>query len=178
MAKLHCRAKSWSSCLVTSVSSPGICSRWHLHSPCTLADRVPSVLAAAGPALSSLTGVQSSQRRGSGLWVCPGGGSSSSTARTFAARTDKAMLNHALPTAFCKTWGCCKTPQLRAQMPPLPFFKTFPAWRRVLQSICEPWLGLSTSGSRAGTLPLVLGHLACVEGARGGDSGGRCFQTP
>lgn len=122
MAKLHCRAKIQSSCLVTSVSSPGIYSRWHLHSPCTLADRVPSVLEAAGPALSSLTGVQSSQRRRRGLWVCLGGGSSSSTARTFAARTDKAMLNHALPTAFCKTWGCCKTPQLRAQTPPLPLF--------------------------------------------------------
>lgn len=40
-----------------------------------------------------------------------------STGWTFTARTDKAMLNPALPTASCKT------PQLSTQMPHLPFFQ-------------------------------------------------------
>lgn len=48
----------------------------------------------------------------------------------------------------------------------------------MLQIICEPWLGPTMSGSRGDTLTLILGHRASMEDARGGHSGGRCFQTP
>jgi len=34
------------------------------------------------------------------------------------------------------------------------------------------------SGSRGEALTLILGHSAWMEDARGGGSGGRCFQTP
>lgn len=48
----------------------------------------------------------------------------------------------------------------------------------MLQSICEPWLGPTMSGSKGEVLTLILGHRAWVEDAGGGDSGGKCFQTP
>lgn len=120
MAKLHCRAESQSSCLVTSVSSLGAGCRWHLHSPCTLAVCVPSGLATAGPALTSPPGVQSSHCRKSRLWMGRMG-NSSSTGGTFTAKTYKAMLNPALP--FVKPGAAVKPHSSGHRCPLCPFKK-------------------------------------------------------
>lgn len=50
-------------------------------------------------------------------------------------------------------------------MAPLPLEKG--AWRRVLQSICEPWLDPTMSGTREEALTLILGHRAGMEDTRG-----------